>query len=139
SLFSYSDADGLSDIVSFDVKLQTSSGGHLFHNGVQWPDGQLTPDQSIGTIGQWSYVAGAGGTSDTIGFNVTDHAGAFNPTVTATVSTQASASANIFDFPVGTLDQNGHRFATEQAGDPDGWHVAQNFGDTAGNNNPSGR
>ena len=31
---------------SFDVKLQTSSGGHLFHNGVQWPDGQLTPDQS---------------------------------------------------------------------------------------------
>ncbi len=34
-------------------------------------------------------MSGPAGTSDTIGFNVTDQAGAFNPTVTATVATQA--------------------------------------------------
>src|SRR5438270_1660931 len=90
TLFTYSDPDGLSDIVSFDLKDQTSGGGHLFHNGVQWTDGQLTPDQPISTIGEWSFVAGPSGSSDTIGFNVTDHAGAFNSTVTATVTSQAS-------------------------------------------------
>ena len=95
SLFSYSDADGLSDIVSFDVRLQTTNGGHLYHNGVLWPDGQLTPDQPISTLSEWTYVSGPAGTSDTIGFNVTDQAGAFNPTVTATVSVQGSQTGGI--------------------------------------------
>src|SRR5947209_8707385 len=43
------------DIVSFDAKNQTSNGGHLYHNGVLWADGQLTPDQPISTIGQWTF------------------------------------------------------------------------------------
>ncbi len=93
SLFTYSDADGLSDIVSFDVRDQTTGGGHLQHNGQPWPDGNLTPDQPIGTIGEWSYVAGPGGSVDTVGFNVTDKAGAFNSTVRATVTTGAGATS----------------------------------------------
>ena len=96
TLFTYSDSDGLSDIVSFDLKDQTSGGGHLFHNGIQWTDGQLTPDQPISTIGEWSFVAGPSGSSDTIGFNVTDHAGAFNSTVTATLSVEANHESWIF-------------------------------------------
>ncbi|MFL6857604.1 MAG: hypothetical protein ACJ8EB_06805, partial [Allosphingosinicella sp.] len=92
TLFTFSDADGSSDIVSFDVRDATSGGGHLEHNGVAWADGQLTPDQAIGTISQWSYVVGPSGSVDTIGFNVTDKAGAFNPTVTATVTAAATAT-----------------------------------------------
>ena len=110
SLFSYSDLDGISDIVSFDLRLQTSNGGHLYHNGVLWPDGQLTPDQSISTLSQWSYVAGPAGTSDTIGFNVTDHAGAFNPTVTAVVATQAALLPSISSVSPSSIpgDANDH-------------------------------
>src|SRR2546423_12686126 len=67
TLFTYSDLDGLSDIVSFDVKDQTTGGGHLFHNGVQWTDGQLTPDQPISTIGEWTFVVGPSGSTAKIG------------------------------------------------------------------------
>ena len=88
TLFSYSDQDGSSDIVSFDVRDQVG-GGYLVHNGVKWTEGTLTPDQPISTIGQWAYVVGASGTTNSIGFNVTDAAGAFNSSVYATVTAQA--------------------------------------------------
>ncbi|MEA3009962.1 MAG: hypothetical protein QOJ91_1654, partial [Sphingomonadales bacterium] len=39
TLFTYSDADGISDIVYFDVRDATTGGGHLQHNGVAWADG----------------------------------------------------------------------------------------------------
>src|SRR4051812_44379407 len=64
TLFSYADADGSSDIVSFDVRDSTIGGGHLQHNGVAWADGQLTPDQPISSISQWSYVVGSNGSVD---------------------------------------------------------------------------
>ncbi len=76
------------------MRLQTTNGGHLYHNGVLWPDGQLTPDQPISTLSEWTYVSGPAGTSDTIGFNVADQAGAFNPTVTATVSVEGANRRN---------------------------------------------
>jgi murein DD-endopeptidase MepM/ murein hydrolase activator NlpD len=88
NLFTYADSDDVTDIVSFDAKDFTVGGGHLEHNGKAWPDGQLTDDLPIAELKDWYYVVGASGSVDKIGFNVTDRAGAFNPTVTATVTAQ---------------------------------------------------
>src|SRR5436190_1196827 len=64
--------------------------GHQANDRDQWADGQLTPDHPTGTPSQWTFVAESTSSTETIGFNVTDHARAFNPTVTATVSVAAA-------------------------------------------------
>ncbi|MEG3146486.1 pre-peptidase C-terminal domain-containing protein, partial [Sphingomonas sp. RT2P30] len=133
TLFTYSDVDGSSDIVSFDVRDQTNGGGHLQHNGSAWPDGQLTPDQPIGEISQWSYVVGSNGSIDTIGFNVTDKAGAFNSTVTATVSaTQAANQPPVVSGSNHSYSINQQHAVTElfSASDPDGSVATYNFYDS---------
>ena len=88
TLFTYSDADGLSDIVTLDVQDRTAGGGHLTYNGVTQADNTVW-ETPISQIGLWSYVVGPSGSVDTVGFNVTDRAGAFNTSVTATVTAQA--------------------------------------------------
>jgi len=111
TLFTYSDSDGLQDIVSFDVEDGHAGGGYLVHNSVAYPDMTLTPDQPISTIGQWSYVVGPSGSVDNVYFNVTDAAGKFNPSVYATVTAQATAkpdlTAQLTSSPPGTIAVNG--------------------------------
>jgi hypothetical protein len=94
TLFTYSDADGLSDIVTLDVQDRTAGGGHLTFNGVTQADNTVW-ETPIGQIGSWAYVVGPSGSVDTIGFNVTDHAGAFNTSVTATVTAQTTSGLHI--------------------------------------------
>jgi hypothetical protein len=89
TLFTYSDADGLADIVKFDVQDRTAGGGYLTLNGVKQAENTVF-EEPIGQIGQWAFVVGPSG-SDVVGFNAIDSQGAFNPSVTATVTAQASA------------------------------------------------
>src|SRR5205814_2167411 len=70
----------------------TSNGGHIYHNGVLWPDGQLTPDQGINTLSQWTYVAGPRSEERRVGIECSAQGGAYNSKETAKVSTQAAAN-----------------------------------------------
>src|SRR6202046_4522258 len=106
TLFSYSAASGDS-IVGFDVEETSSGSGYLTLNGVKKSAGILYGNSEFGIpvsqIGQWAFVAGTAGTVDSIGFNVDDQYGQFNPTVTATVTAQGggAGSSSIvagFDF-----------------------------------------
>ena len=94
TLFTYSDADGAADIVGFSVSDHTTGGGYLTLNGVKQADntvfGNSTFGISIGQIGQWAYVVGPAGSADNVAFNAIDSQGAFNPSVTATVTAQAA-------------------------------------------------
>ncbi|MET4701688.1 Ca2+-binding RTX toxin-like protein, partial [Constrictibacter sp. MBR-5] len=83
-LFTYSDPDGLSDIVSFAVQDRTSSGGHLTYLG-QKMDPNVAYERPIDQIGDWAFVVGPPGT-DYVGFNAIDSEDAFNSTVVASVS-----------------------------------------------------
>jgi len=85
-LFSYSDLNGLSDIVSFAVQDRTPGGGYLTFNGQQMASNQVY-ERPIDQIDQWAFVVGASG-SDQIGFNAIDQADDFNSTAVATVTAQ---------------------------------------------------
>jgi hypothetical protein len=85
TLFTYSEADGLSDIVKFDVQDRTAGGGYLTLNGVKQPENTVF-ERPTGEIGQWAFVVGPSG-SDVVGFNAVDSQGAFNnPSAAATVT-----------------------------------------------------
>jgi VCBS repeat-containing protein len=88
SLFVYSDPDN--DIVRFAVKDRDLGGGYLTKNGVKQTETALFDNIPIGEIGQWAFVAGPAGSTSTIGFNAIDSRGAFNPSVTSTVSVAAA-------------------------------------------------
>src|SRR2546428_157223 len=91
TLFSFSDPDAGDSVVGFAVQDRSAGGGHLFLNGVQQADntvfGNSTFGIPIGQIGQWTFVAGPGGSADDIGFNAIDSHAAFNnPGAVATVT-----------------------------------------------------
>jgi hypothetical protein len=96
TLFTYSSPVLSDSIVGFDVEETSNSGGYLTNNGVSQPAGDLldggnyTYGIPIGQIGQWAFVAGPAGVSNSIAFNVDDETGQSNPTVTATVSSIGS-------------------------------------------------
>src|SRR5580658_10550069 len=96
TLFSYSAAAG-DTIVGFDVEEFSNNGGYLTDNGVRQSSGFLYGNSTFGIpisqISQWAFVAGPAGVSDTIGFNVDDQYGQYNPTVTATVTEPAKPTA----------------------------------------------
>src|ERR1035437_8625256 len=93
TLFTYSAASGDS-IVGFDVEETTNNGGYLTLNGVRQSSGFLYGNSATGIpisqIGQWAFVTGSAGTTDTIGFNADDPSGQFSTTVDATVTGQAT-------------------------------------------------
>src|SRR5690242_5727484 len=73
-LFNFSAASGDS-IVGFDVEELSNNGGFLTdNNGTRLSSGVLFGNTTFGIpisqLGQWHFVAGPGGTSDNIGFNV---------------------------------------------------------------------
>ncbi len=100
TLFSYSAASGDS-ITGFDVEANTSNGGYLTLNGVRQQSGVLFPSGTgflpISQIGQWAFVAGPGGVSDTVGFNASDPSLQFSASVHATVTGQATAVSSVPD------------------------------------------
>ncbi|WP_434051872.1 MAG: hypothetical protein RDA78_21780 [Roseibium sp.] len=83
-LFSYSDPDGISDIVNFAVQDRTRECGHLTYLG-QRMDPNVVYERPIGEIGDWAFVVGPHGT-DYVGFNAIDSEGAFNTSAVAAVS-----------------------------------------------------
>src|ERR1700735_290772 len=97
TLSSYSAASGDS-IVGFDVEETSSGSGYLTLNGVKQSAGILYGNSEfgipIGQIGQWAFVAGTAGTVDSIGVNVDDQYGQFNPTVTATITAQGGGAGS---------------------------------------------
>ena len=83
-------------IVGFDVKQETANGGYLTDNGAPESPGFLYGNTASGIpiadIGQWAFVAGPAGTSDTIGFNADQQDGSYNlPSAYATVTSQATS------------------------------------------------
>jgi hypothetical protein len=103
-LFSYSDPDGIADIVSFAVQDRTPGGGYLTYLN-QRMDPNVVYERPIGQIGDWAFVVGPPGT-DYVGFNAVDTAGTFNPTVVASVSgsqMQGSADALFGQKKLSTL------------------------------------
>lgn len=117
-LFDWSDADGADDIVAFAVQDRDVGGGYLTLNGERVDEGVVYDDIPIGEIGNWAFVAGPAGSSDTVGFNVIDAQGAFNlPSATAVVSsTDPTAAPGLVEAAV---------FASLAYSDnptaPDGW------------------
>ena len=118
TLFSYSAASADS-IVGFDVEETSSGSGYLTLNGVKQSAGILYGNSEfgipIGQIGQWAFVAGTAGTVDSIGFNVDDQYGQFNPTVTATVSAQGGGGGSTTQYG---LDYRAVQIGTDANGDP---------------------
>ena len=88
-LFSYSDPDAGDSITAFALRDRSVGGGYLTLNGVAQAENTLFDNIPISQIGQWAFVAGAGGSVDTIGFNAYDTHGAYNSSVTASVTAQA--------------------------------------------------
>ncbi len=70
---------------------RTLGGGYLTLNGAHQTDGAVFDEIPIGQIGQWAFVAGPSGASDTIGFNAYDSHGVFSTAVAATVTVPAAA------------------------------------------------
>ncbi len=93
-LFSYSDPDAGDSVTAFAVRDRTLGGGYLTLNGAHQTDGAVFDEIPIGQIGQWAFVAGPSGASDTIGFNAYDSHGVFSTAVTATVTVPAAAPDN---------------------------------------------
>ena len=94
-LFAWSDPDAGDSVTGFAVQDKSAGGGHLFLNGVQQADntvfGNTLTGIPISQIGQWTFVAGASGSVDNIGFNAIDSHNAFNnPGATATVTTSSN-------------------------------------------------
>ncbi len=83
-LFSYSDPDGVSDIVRFAVQDRTSLGGHLTYLG-QAMDPNVIYERPIDQIDDWAFIVGPPGT-DYVNFNAIDSEGAFNTSVVASIS-----------------------------------------------------
>ncbi|RXV58479.1 hypothetical protein C6W92_16920 [Roseovarius sp. A46] len=83
-LFSYSDPDGLSDIVSFAVQDRTREGGYLTYLG-QPTEPNVVYVRPIDQIDDWAFVVGPPGT-DKVGFNAIDSEDDFNTSVVASVS-----------------------------------------------------
>ena len=79
TLFTYFDPDAGDSVTGFAVQDRSAGGGHLFQNGVQQSDnvvfGNTATGIPISQIGQWSFVAGPGGSVDSIGFNAIDSHG----------------------------------------------------------------
>src|SRR5262249_1414836 len=95
TLFSYSDPDAGDSVTGFAVQDRSTGGGHLFLNGVQQADnvvfGNTATGIPISQIGQWAFVAGPGGSVDSIGFSPIDSHQAFS-NATATVTAQSTDS-----------------------------------------------
>lgn len=64
TLFTWSDGNGPSDIVTFYVRDRDLGGGYLTRSGVKQTENQLYTIP-VAEIGQWAYVAGAAGTTST--------------------------------------------------------------------------
>ena len=77
SLFSWSDPDGLADVLEFSVVDQSVGGGYLTRDGspVTQAEGTTITDIPLSEIGRWAFVSGADGEFDNIGFAVTDSQG----------------------------------------------------------------
>jgi murein DD-endopeptidase MepM/ murein hydrolase activator NlpD len=91
NLFTWSDPNGPSDIVSFNLRDRDLGGGYLTRNGVRQADTQLYTI-SASEIGQWSYVAGEAGTTSTVAFQAIDRAGASHTSATSTLTVEAPAN-----------------------------------------------
>ena len=91
-----SSANSGDSIVGFDVEDETSGGGYLTNNGTIESSGFLYGNTATGIpinqIGQWAFVTGSAGFTDTIGFNVDDASGNNSQTVHATVTASTSYS-----------------------------------------------
>lgn len=94
NLFSYTNPDTGSVIVSFTVQDLTQQNGYLVHNGVASPDGQSVAIPA-GEIGQWAFVAGAYGT-DIVAIKATDSFGTTSSNAFATVT--GTFNNWLFDF-----------------------------------------
>jgi|CXWL01.1.fsa_nt_gi Ca2+-binding RTX toxin-like protein len=132
-LFTYSDADN--DIVSFAVRDREVGGGYLTRNGVRQTENALFDNIPISEIGLWAFVAGPAGSISTIGFNAIDSRGAFNASVTATVSVAGAATQDDYadqlgdNISVGTLTTSASGFigpadGDDTAGDKDVFSVS---------------
>ncbi len=77
SLFSWSDPDGVADILEFSVADQSVGGGYLTLDGspVTQDEGTTITNISLSQIDRWAFVSGADGEFDNIGFAVTDSSG----------------------------------------------------------------
>jgi hypothetical protein len=88
TLFTYSDPDAGDSVTMFAVKDRTVGAGYLTNNGVQQAENTVFDSIPISQIGQWAFVASAGG-ADTLGFNAYDSHGSFSPSATAVVTAQS--------------------------------------------------
>ncbi|MEV8469070.1 hypothetical protein AB0T83_20335, partial [Fluviibacterium sp. DFM31] len=91
SLFSYADVDN--DIVSFAVRDRELGGGYLTKNGIKQAENQLFDPVPIGEIDQWAFVAGAAGSTSTVGFHANDSRGGYNSTAAVATVKVAAAPA----------------------------------------------
>jgi len=100
-LFKWNDQDGIADVVAFAVKDRTGGNGYLTRDGVRIPDDKLQDDIPVAEISKWAFVAGATGSSDEIGFNAIDKAGAFStPSAVVTITATASTTPPDPETPV---------------------------------------
>ena len=106
TLFTYSFAAG-DTVLGFDFKETTSNGGYITDNN----GNHLTPGVLYGSSGtgipiselsQYHFVAGPGGTSDTINFNVEDQYYQISTVVSATVSAQGGGGSTGLGSDVAT-------------------------------------
>ena len=101
NLFSYSDADGASDIVSFTL-MGGSATSYLTHNGVKFPVGLTPATGPISDLANWAYVTAPTG-SGILQLRVTDSHGATNTYAYATVTTSPTSDIP----PTGILKTSG--------------------------------
>ena len=84
SMFTSSDLDN--DVTAFAVRDRELGGGYLTKDGIHMTDASLFDAIPISELSRWAYVAGAAGSTGTVGFNAIDSRGAYSSSATATVN-----------------------------------------------------
>ncbi len=95
-------------MTAFAVRDRTLGGGYLTLNGAHQTDGAVFDEIPISQIGQWAFVAGPSGASDTIGFNAYDGHGMYNIATAATVTAQSASpvdSQPLGVYPISGLSE----------------------------------
>jgi len=113
-LFTWSDSDGLADVVEFSVADQSVGGGYLTLDGnpVAQAEGTTITNIPMSEIGRWAFVSGADSEFDNIGFAVTDSSG---NTSDATVAFVESDDAPLESEPAEVPQHLLEYFAKEAA------------------------
>ncbi len=73
--------DGASDIVRFAVQDRSAGGGFLTYNG-RVVEANRVYEMAISELANWRFVAGAGASTDQIGFNIIQTDGDYSPRLT---------------------------------------------------------